>query len=276
MNENSIDDTEINFFEIFLFLFSNLKILFFGSTFGALIALIFALYFPPKYESLAVQSGGSQLVAIYNSYQVLDVVIQKTEYAENGEDLDSSRLRLLKDISVSFNAKEKTVKLAVRGKNPKKVKQILDVWVEQAAVLNQVRLDDLRRMKDQFDLAVAREKEYDAAAKKIAVLIESASRLDQSLLVQSQLQLLDSARSAQATSASLAAAIQQAEQYELLQKPNLATHGVPRHVALIVIVAFFGTGFLLLLVLQVKMAWVRFVQNPESAEKLNKIKMALR
>lgn len=269
---NTPDDDEISLLDLLLVVVQNLRRLVLGPLTVGLLALGVSYQLPPTYESAATQSGDAQLVAMYNNAQVLDTVIEKVGYSRSGEDRDTARQRLAKDLKVSFNAKDKTLNIVASAHSAVEAQRLAQVAIEQAAVLNQSRLQDLQRMKDQFELAAKREHEYASAAERVAQQIASSAAVNQAALALSQAQLLNAARGEQGVAAQLAASLRAQENFELLQKPTLPSKKSKPKKALIAIIAALASGFALLLFVFVKQALVNASRDEESAAKMKLLK----
>lgn len=270
------EESEISLLDLLLTVVQNLRLLVLGPLVAGGLALGVAFLMPATYESVAVQSGDAKLVAMYNSAQVRDAIIKQTGYAQEGEGVDSSRKRLEKDLKVSLNAKDKTVTVLALAHTPLQAQKLAQAALEQAAVLNQMRLQDLQRLKAQFDLATSRERDYTTAAQRVAQQIINSPAANQAALAQSQSQLLEAARAAQGTTASLAAAIAQAENFELLQTPTLPSNKSGPKRGLIAILATLAAGFALLLFVFVRQALRNGAQDGETAQKLASIQTSWR
>lgn len=273
---NTIEDDEINLLDILLVIAQNLRLLVLGPLLVGVLAFAVALLLPPIYESRAVQSGDATLAAMYNSAQVRDDIIAKLGYAQPDESADQARQRLESDLKVTFNNKDKTLTLVAAAPSPQQAQQLGAAAIEAAAKLNTPRLQNLQRLKDQFETASKREREYAAAADRLVAQMAGATAASQALLVQSQAQLLDAARSAQKTTAEIADAIQQAENFQMLQQPTLPTLKSKPKKALIAVLATLASGFALLLFVFVRQALRNGAQDEETAQKLQAIRASWR
>lgn len=233
-------------------------------------------YIAPTYESVSVQKADAQLAALYGVAQVRTEVVEQVEYKKPNESVRSAEDRLQKNLSVSFNNKNNTVVVKGLGDTPAQAQQIVLAAIESVAKLNQHRLEDVARLREQFSLATKREREYALAAQRVATKIAENAGADLAALVQSQSQLLNSAKEAQIASSSLAARLSQIQTFELLQPPTLPyKHSAPNR-AVVATVTTLGVGFLLLLLVFVRAGVRNAEQSPELAEKLALLRRAWR
>jgi hypothetical protein len=268
-------EAEISILDLLLVVAQNLRLLILGPLLAGIVALgVSFLFIPIKFESVAVQAADPQLAAMYSSAQVLDGVIQTMGYARAGEDIDTARERLLaKDYSVKYNAKDKTLRLETLASTPKDAQRMAQTAIELTTKLNQLRVDNNQRLKEQFDLALARERSYSQAAQRISAQIQSSAANNQAALTEAQAKLLDSAREAQIVAAQLSE-IRVADSFDLIQTPTLPKRKHPSGRALISVVASLATGFALLVWVFI----VHFVRNStgQDAERIHKLTTALR
>lgn len=269
-------DDEISLLDMLLVVLENLRLLVLAPIGVGLIALGVAFTLPLKFESHAVQSGDQTLVNYYMSAQVRDQLMREVQYQRSGEDLDSARTRLAKDLTAALDRKGGGIQLKGIADTPERAKQLVDVAIRLANEKNQPRVDELRRMVERFELAVKREREYTLSADRVARLITAEGRGDQSALVTAQAQLLDAARNAQSTSASLAAQIAQAEKFQMIQDPTLPTKKSGPKRALIAVISALAAGFFLLLFVFVRQAIKTASHQAESAAKIAQIQVAWR
>jgi LPS O-antigen subunit length determinant protein (WzzB/FepE family) len=241
-------DEETSLLDLLLVLAQNLRLLIVGPLIAGLLAFGLSwLLIPVKFESVAVQSADAQLAAMYNTTGVLDGVVQTMGYAKAGEDTDTARERLLeKDYSIKFNLKDKTVRIAARADTPQNAQRMAQTAIQLATKLNQSRVDEIQRLKSQFELATSRERSYADAAQRVAAQIQASPTSAQAALVDSQRNLLDSARGAQALAADLSEKIRQAADFELLQKPTLPVRKVAAGRTVIAALSVLAVGFFLL------------------------------
>jgi hypothetical protein len=269
-------EAEISILDLLLVVAQNLRILILGPLLAGVVALgVSFLFIPVKFESVAVQAADPQLAAMYSSAQVLDSVIQTMGYAKTGEDTDTARERLLaKDYSVKYNSKDKTLRLETLASTPKDAQRMAQTAIELTTKLNQLRVDNNQRLKEQFDLALARERTYSQAAQRISAQIQSSAANNQAALTEAQAKLLDSAREAQIVAAQLSEKIRVADSFDLIQTPTLPKRKHPSGRALISVVASLATGFALLVWVFI----VHFVRNStgQDAERIHKLTTALR
>ncbi len=269
---NTTDDDEINLLDLLLVVVQNLRLLVLGPLTVGLLALGVSYLLPPTYESAATQSGDAQLVAMYNSAQVLDAVIDKVGYSRPGEDKDTARQRLAKDLKVSFNPFNKTINIVTSAPSPVDAQRLAQEAIKQVAVLNQSRLEDIKRMNEQYELAVRREREYASAAERVTQQMASKAAVNQIVLAKLKLELLDAAKEAQIRTAGLANSLREQENFQLLQNPTLPTKKIASKMALIAIIATLASAFALLLFVFVKRALVNASRDAESAAKMKLLK----
>lgn len=271
----SVDD-EISFLDLLLVVVQNLRLLLITPLVVGSAALGVASVLPTTYESSAVQMGDTQLVTMYNSAQVRDAVIAELKYARTGEDLDSARERLAEDLKVGFNNKDKTVGITARAPKPEAAQRMANVAVAQANMLNRSRVDDVARLRAQFDLATKREFDYSSGLDRIAQQIEKAQPGATGNLLSVQVQRLDASRDAQISLSSLADALAKAQRFDLLQQPTLPTKPVPHKRTMVGAIAALVTGFLLLIFVFIRQTLRNAESNPESAQKLAQLRTAWR
>jgi alkylhydroperoxidase/carboxymuconolactone decarboxylase family protein YurZ len=269
-------ESEVSLLDLLIVVAQNLRLLIVAPLLLGLLALGATYWLPKKYESVAIQSGDAQLLVIYNSAQVRDAVIQQINYSKGEEDLETARERLAKNLITLYSSKDKTIKISARATTPQGAQTMAQIAIQQAALLNQERSENVKRLRDQFELAINRERQYSQSAQRLVQQIQSSNAANQASLVQSQAQLLDAARSAQSTTADLADKINKADNYDLLQRPTLPTREVLSFSqrVLIAIAAAAVLGFALLIWFFIRQMVVN--SNERDAAKLNLLSASLR
>lgn len=231
---------------------------------------------PSTYVSTAVQMGDPQLVSIYHSSQVRDAVMAQIRYPKEGEDLDSARERLAKDLRVSFNSKDRTVSLSAKASTPEFAQRMITLAIAQANQVNRGRVDEVERLRTHFDLLFKQTFEKSAGAEQTLTpsSLQSASKRETRPRVQGQ-QTSDSANELQHL-AFLADALSKAQRYELLQPPTLPTKPEQIGQILLSVVAALGTGLALLLFVFARQSWRHAAQDPDTAQRLTQLRDAWR
>lgn len=268
-------DDEIGLLDLLLPIVEHLRLLVLAPLLVGVVAYGGSYLLSPTYESVAVQSGDAQLAAMYNSAQVRAKVVELADYKAADETMPQAADRLAKNLVVSFSNKNNTVSIVAKGASPAQAQKIAQEAIKVAAQLNQRRVDDVSRLREQFNLAAQREREYATAAEKIAQKISQGSE-DVAALTQAQAQLLGAAREAQMTTASLAGQLSQAQNFDLLQQPTLPYKRSSPNRAVIAVITALGCGFFLLLFVFGQYAIRAARQNADSAKKLADIQAALR
>lgn len=273
---NSVPNDEISLLDLLLVIAENLRLLVLGPLLVGALAFGVATALPPKFESVAVQSGDTKLAAMYNSAQVHSAIIKSTGYQQPGETESQARDRLAQNLKVSFDRTNGTVKVAAQATSPQAAQNIATAAIAAAGELNQKRLDDVTRLEEQFELATKRERDYSASAEALGKQLATANAESRAELSQAQSQLLNFAREAQVTTAGLAERLRQAQTFEIIQEPTLSDEKVSPKRSIITLAAALFTGFLLLLLVFVRHAFVSAAQNPESAVKVTALRQAWR
>lgn len=225
-DHSAINDHEINLLELVLALAENLRLLTFAPLIAGLFGIGFSQFISPEFESKAVQLGNPTLLAIYNSDQLRDAVIKSVSFAKPGEDADRARKRLSNDLQVSLNAKDKILTVTGQAGSAESAQKLVQATVENAAVFNKPQLAQIDLLKQQIELGIAREQETSKAASKVSQQILVASANNQAALAQSQAQLLEGARAAQATTANLADQLSRLQTFEIIQNPTFPTRKI--------------------------------------------------
>jgi hypothetical protein len=176
------------------------------------------------------------------------------------------------DLKVSFNSKNKTLNIVARAPTPQGAQKLAQAAIEEAAALNSRRLQDLERMKKQFELAVKRERDYDSLIAKLTQQLVSSHAVKNVELAQSLAQIMDAVRTAQSDTNTLAQSLKQQQNFDLLQKPTLPTQKSEAKKALIAMIAALASGTVLLLFVFVKQALVNASRDEESAAKMKLLK----
>jgi hypothetical protein len=151
LNEPESSDVQISLLSLLLLVVQNLWLLLISPVLVGLGAFVVMSFLPPRFESQAVQMGDAQLMGIYNSAQVRDAVIRQIRYAKKEEDLDSARERLANDLRVSFNSKDKTITILAKAAMPLDAQRMSEQAIAQANLANRGRLDDIERLRSQYD-----------------------------------------------------------------------------------------------------------------------------
>lgn len=276
-NEPSLviaEDDETSLLDLLLVVVQNLRLLLITPLAVGLAALGVTSVLPNTYDSRVVQMGDMQLVNIYNTVQLRDALMAELKYAQPDEDLDSARERLAKDLIVSFNSNTKTVFIRARASSPEAALHMANLAVAQASLLNRSRLDDLSRLRAQFDLATKREYEYSKGLERIAQQIEKAPPGASENILKVQVQMVDASRDAQIALSSLTDALAKAQRFDLVQQPTLPTKPVSRKPAMVAAVAALASGFLLLIFVFMRQALRHAETDPDSAQKLAQLRTA--
>lgn len=272
----SDQDDEIGWLDLLLVVAQNLRLLVLGPLVAGAVAVGGAYFVPAVYESVAVQVGDATLAAMYDSAQVRDAVVQKAGYLRVGEASDVARARLESDLRVAVNSKDRTISIISRADTPQAAQLLAQAAIEQAALLNKSRLENLKRLEIQYEMAVKRERDYAASAELVTKRIQSERVADQASLIQVQARLLDAAREAQAVTANLASELHKAETYELLQAPTLPSLTAAPKKAAVFGVAAIAAGLILLVIVFGRSALQKVGRNQASASKLQTLNRALR
>lgn len=259
---------EISLLDLGAVLVENLRLLLLGPVLVALLAYGASWLWPVKYQSTAVQSGDVRLAAMYKSAQVLDAVAAELQLALPGEDADSTRQRLAREIQVQFNAKDRTLTIQARAEQPKVAQAMAQAAIKHAAVLNQPRQEALERLREQLTLTQTREAAYALSAENIGKDMATRHGTEHALLAQAQAQMVDAAQQSQTLMVQLSSQLREAETFDLLQSPTLPTKKVSPKRTLVGLLAGLGAGFVLVLWVFVRHAWIRVQADPGSADRL--------
>jgi hypothetical protein len=274
---STIDDQETSMLELFLAVAENLRLLIITPILAGLLGIGFAQLVTPEFESRAVQLGNSTLLAIYNSDQLRDAVIKSVNYAKPDEDPDTSRKRLGKDLVASFNSKDKILTVTGHAQSAQSALKLVQAAVETAAVFNKPQLAQIELLKKQIDLGLSRDQEAAKAAAKVSQQILISPSSNQAALVQSQAQLLEAARAAQATTASLTEQLSKLQTFEIIQSPTLPTRKVWPSKFKFAIAAAAGAFFLILFYVLTKFGFQKaYRSNVSTRDTLDQIHTAWR
>lgn len=273
--ENLSDNSdEISLLDLLIPLVENIRLLVLGPVLAGLFAFGVSYLFPPTFESVAVQLGDPQLVAMYNSAQTRAKIVESIEYTEKGETASAAQDRLKNNLIVGFDKRDGTVRIVAKADDPSKAQKLAETAIEVVAVLNKRRVDSLSRLSEQFDLSSSREREYSAAAQRVAQLILDSGAGANASLVQAQAQLLSSARDAQMTTAEMAGRLAQAQRFDLVQEPTLPYKKSTPKRAYIASIVGIATGLVLLLLVFISSAARRVSQDASAIEKMTALRSA--
>lgn len=277
MTPDTLPDTsdEIGLLDLLIPIVENLRLLILATIFAAALSYALSFLQTASYESVAIQSGDAQLEALYNSTQGHSALVERSGYKKADETVEAAQERLSENLNASFNSKNNTVTIKAVADSPAMAQRIVQEAIEVVSKLNQRRLNDLRRLQEQFAIATQREREYSAAAEAVAKKVaESAETSSFANLIQSQNQLLNSARDAQITSANLADRLSQIQSFDLIQQPTLPHKQFGPKRGVITIISALGVAFLLLIIIFARAAFRLASQNPKSSDKLEKLRLA--
>lgn len=270
LNEPESSDVQISLLSLLLLVVQNLWLLLISPVLVGLGAFVVMSFLPPRFESQAVQMGDAQLMGIYNSAQVRDAVIRQIRYAKKEEDLDSARERLANDLRVSFNSKDKTITILAKAAMPLDAQRMSEQAIAQANLANRGRLDDIERLRSQYD------RTFQRAFEQPSSIGSASARTSAPLSKQNdQGQVVDPGKDLQQL-AFLADTLAKVQRFDLLQPPTLPTKPLSNKRSLIAVLAAIVTGSVLLLFVFVRQSLRQAVQDPESARSLGQIQIAWR
>lgn len=244
---STVNDEEIRILDMVLVLVQNLRLLIVTPILAGSLGIGLTFFVTPEFESKAVQLGNPTLLAIYNVDELRDVVIKTVNFAKLDEDADTARKRLGMDLSATFNSKDKTLTVTGRAATAESAQKLVRAAVESAGIFNKPQLAQIELLKQQIQLGIAREQEASKAAAKISQQLLASQANNQAALAQAQAQLLDAARGAQATTASLSDQLSRLQTFEVIQSPSLSTRKAWPSKAKFAIALSAGAFFLALL-----------------------------
>ena len=280
MNENaqpSSNEQGVSLLDLLLAAIENLRLILVVPFLAGLIGIGIAHIQTPEFESKAVQMGNPTLLAIYNSDQLRDVVIKRTGYAKPDEDADTTKNRLSKDLSASINVRDKILTVTGRSASAESAMNLVLAAVESAATFNQAQIVQIELLKQQIALGLAREQEASKAAAKVSQQILVSPSANQAALAQSQAQLLEAARAAQATTASLTEQLTKLQTFEVIQNPTLPTRKIWPSKSLFAVAAAAVAFFLVLLFILTKFGFQQaYRSNSDNKYTLDRIRIALK
>lgn len=150
MNESNSsqfsEEADISLLDILLVIAANLRLLVLGPLLAGVLAYGAVFVWPARYESVAVQMGDMQLVAMMNSARVLDAVAAESPFL-HGDDADELREHLRSDIKVSFSPKDRTVTVRATAGTPAHAQQLVASVLKYSADLNKSRVEEIAAIK---------------------------------------------------------------------------------------------------------------------------------
>jgi hypothetical protein len=273
VSESDYPENELNLTEIIFVVVQNLKTLIFVPLLAGAIVAAVAAAWPTRFESVAWQSGDLLLVAQYNSAQVRDHIIQEMKYSRPEEDLDAARERLAGDLKVTFSAKEKLVTIRGSAKDAQDARRMVTLAIEKTGEVNKRRTDALQRIKEQYELALQRDRQYASAIANLTQKLAQPPSNTGASSDFSLVQLLGAAREAQGMTTGLASVLAQAESFDVIQAPTTATRGARVNPLFASLVAALGTVVGLLLLIFALQAFRNAAKRPEQAQRLSDLKL---
>ncbi len=272
------DADEIDLLDLLLVLAENLKLLVGGAVLSALLAFSGASFWPKTFEATAIVASEQVFATLLKSAPVIDAVAAlpagKAVLQPSDDSNQEQRGALRSRIGATFSAKDKTVTLTARAKDPDQARQLAQAVLEQAFLKSQPRGAERERLEQQLAQAKMRQAEAAKGAAGLARQIESGrgSTFD---VAQGYAQLLRALEAGEQTISTLENKLAGVNSSDLLQAPASAQHAVAPKRALVTVVGGLAGGFALLLFVFVRQALRRAAHDPESAAKLARIRQAL-
>jgi len=270
-----VEDDDWSLLDLAVLVVDHLKLLVLAPVLGASAVGLGVLLWPDRYESEAIQTGDPVLVAIYKSVGLQETVAQQVHPALLAQDPDEARQKVEKSLKVSFNGKEKTVRLSALGDTPLQAQQLLGVALATAAKINEGRTNEIARLKLQYDTLLLREQEYLQAAKQVTEIIQKNPQGPAvGALTQTQAHMVTAARDSQLAASSVASTLDKLERFELIQAPTLASRPEPKNTLAWMALAAMALALVAIVLLGVRAAWHKAAQDPLSSDKVRRIQAA--
>jgi uncharacterized protein involved in exopolysaccharide biosynthesis len=275
---NNYDDDEISLLDILVTLAESWKLLVFGPLIAGVLAGALSFLWPKTFESVAIVRLTEAELALLNTAPVLDPVIEKfgllTEFDGVQED---ARNYLSKKITGKFDKKNNLATITAAANTPERAqemgKAVMDALlkellpkgknkdqIEQKIINNESVILSNRDALDQLQKQIGKPGSGDAA---LEVVMKYYASLTAEVAAK-DLENIELRKSLLIKGAEV-----YVQQASLPQRKSL-----PKH-SLVVLMAFFASGFALLIFVFIRKAWASVAQDPESASKLVNIKRSL-
>lgn len=271
-------EDEISLLDVLVALAESWKLLVFGPLLvGVLVGGLSVLRQVNTYESVSILRLAEEDALIMYTTPVLDVLIDKFDWLKEGDDSEEDvRKKLIQMLAIGLDKRSKLVTLTAKARSPEQAQALCASAIE--VLVNQLKVkgadkDALLKIiaSNQRAILVAQEAQDILQNSIRRGTVTSLSKESLSSLIMLNSEIFDRTEANVRLSRKLVAP----DENVYVQKATLPVRESVSYRGAKVITAVLVSGFALLLLVYVRLAWQRVAKKFEAAEKIKRIKSAL-
>jgi uncharacterized protein involved in exopolysaccharide biosynthesis len=259
-------DDEIDLLDLLVTIAESWKLLLFVPLLVGVMAATIATYFKPIYQSSAIVRLAEEEVAVLHSAAVLDPLLEPFAYRQKAKGVvEDARQALKQDLTYNTDKRTKLVTISAKAASPELAQQLntraIALLLDELTPKGQdkanieVLMAIRQQAADVAEQSFARLQVNEAAEKMMSELIRLVAENKQEVQALKRLLLPKGAEL-------------------FVQSPTLPQRPLPRKTPMIGISAMVGTGFVLILFVFLRKAFKNAALNPDSANKITRIRQA--
>jgi uncharacterized protein involved in exopolysaccharide biosynthesis len=270
-------DDEIDLLDLLVTIAESWKLLLFVPLLVGVMAATIATYFKPIYQSSAIVRLAEEEVAVLHSAAVLDPLLEPFAYRQKAKGVvEDARQALKQDLTYNTDKRTKLVTISAKAASPELAQQLNTRAI--ALLLDELTPKGLTKFQIEQSIA-DRENAIIATEQSSAKLLEAflKNNVDAYMVDQAVTSISNSANfilsNRQEVHALKARLLPKGAEL-FVQPPTLPQRSLPRKTPMIGISAMVGTGFVLILFVFLRKAFKNAALNPDSANKITRIRQA--
>lgn len=272
---NNTEDQDISLLDILVTLAESWRLIVFGSLIVGVLAGVLSFLWPKTFESVVIVRLAEDEVALLHATPVLDPLIEKFGYMKNADGIkDDARKELKKDLIFTSDKKTKLSTITAKASTPVQAQALANDAI--AALLLELQVKGQEKTLLQKTIAI-NERAIENAEDAIDAIQRTFKRgglsdqAQESAIKNLAVINSDISKRAQENEA-LRQKLDIKGEEVFVQKPSLSERKTSPKSGLVASLALLASGFALVLFVFIRKAWRNAKQDPESANKIARLK----